>query len=140
MQQSPGPVLRSGWRGEAARRGGDLTANSEPIGITGGADGNVWFTEYGADKIGRITPTGAITEFSTGLSPSSHPNRMALGPDGNVWFADGDAVGRISGFPAAATTTTTTVGGTATTTTVAPTTTVPATPATPVAAEPTFTG
>ncbi len=65
---------------------------------------------------------------------------MTLGPDGNVWFADGDAVGRISGFPVAATTTTTTVGGTATTSTIAPTTTVPATPATPVAAEPTFTG
>ena len=44
------------------------TANSEPRGITNGADGNRWFTEgndtTGAPaKIGRITPTGVVTEF-----------------------------------------------------------------------------
>ena len=33
------------------------------LGITTGPDGNLWFTEFGAGKIGRITPSGSITEF-----------------------------------------------------------------------------
>src|SRR5262245_23754173 len=39
------------------------TAGAGPIGITTGPDGNLWFTEYLANKIGRITPSGTITEF-----------------------------------------------------------------------------
>jgi streptogramin lyase len=44
------------------------TANSQPRAITNGSDGNVWFTEgteftSAPAKIGRITPTGSITEF-----------------------------------------------------------------------------
>ena len=38
-----------------------------PIGITAGPDGNVWFTATTSqgmpDQVGRITPTGAISEF-----------------------------------------------------------------------------
>ena len=30
-------------------------AESDPVGITAGPDGNVWFTENRGDKIGRIT-------------------------------------------------------------------------------------
>ena len=37
------------------------TANSAPMGITAGPDGNVWFTQAAADKIGKITPAGCIT-------------------------------------------------------------------------------
>jgi hypothetical protein len=32
------------------------TANSYPYEITAGPDGNIWFAEAGANKIGRITP------------------------------------------------------------------------------------
>jgi streptogramin lyase len=39
-----------------------LPFGSAPFGITAGPDGNLWFTESG--KIGRITPSGTITEFS----------------------------------------------------------------------------
>ena len=42
-----------------------LTAASQPFGIVAGPDGNIWFTEYGSAKIGRITPAGTITEFPT---------------------------------------------------------------------------
>ena len=42
---------------------GALTAASAPTDITTGADGNLWFTEQGlVGGIGRITPSGAITE------------------------------------------------------------------------------
>jgi len=58
------------------------TANSSPNDIAVGADGNLWFTE-GAGKIGRITTSGVITEFGSGLSL---PFSIANGPDGNIWF------------------------------------------------------
>jgi hypothetical protein len=38
-------------------------ANIDPMGITAGPDGNLWFTGAGSDKIGRITTSGAVTEF-----------------------------------------------------------------------------
>jgi streptogramin lyase len=31
------------------------TANSIPAGITAGPDGNLWFTEFNGNQIGRIT-------------------------------------------------------------------------------------
>jgi virginiamycin B lyase len=42
------------------------TDNSQPRSITNGSDGNRWFTtgtEFVPSEIGRITPTGDITEF-----------------------------------------------------------------------------
>lgn len=59
------------------------TPDSFPNDITVGADGNLWFTEGAVGKIGRITPSGVITEFGSGLSL---PFSIATGPDGNVWF------------------------------------------------------
>lgn len=49
-----------------------------------GRDGNVWFTEVFANKIGRITPAGALTEFDTTVSGLARV--IAPGPDGNMWF------------------------------------------------------
>ena len=41
-----------------------ITPGSAPVNLAGGSDGNVWFTELNGPRIGRITPEGAITEFS----------------------------------------------------------------------------
>ena len=42
------------------------------VGIAAGPDGNLWFTESAnPGRIGRITPAGAINEFSSGLTPNS---------------------------------------------------------------------
>ena len=38
--------------------------DSRPTGITAGPDGALWFTEAGANQIGRITTSGAVTEFN----------------------------------------------------------------------------
>src|SRR5690348_14186954 len=46
------------------------TTNGEPIGITSGSDGNLWFTERRAGKIGSITTTGSVTEFAL---PGANP-------------------------------------------------------------------
>ncbi len=61
-----------------------LPAGSEPWYITAGPDGNIWFTDMHSGKIGKITPTGAITEYSIGAE--AHPDGITAGPDGNVWF------------------------------------------------------
>jgi streptogramin lyase len=73
------------------------TATSNPDQIVSGPDGNLWFTEPTADKIGRITPAGVITEFAV-PTVAAEPNGIALGPDGNLWFTerDGDKVGKIT--------------------------------------------
>ena len=54
-----------------------LTASSNPTAITAGPDGALWFTERGANKIGRITPAGIITEFSL---PTLTESRLASPP------------------------------------------------------------
>jgi len=70
------------------------TAGATPQGIAAGPDGNVWFTERFGDRIGQITPTGTITEFSTGIHGDAQPASIALGSDGNLWFTEG-ATNRI---------------------------------------------
>jgi len=65
-------------------------------GIAAGSDGNVWFTEYFGNKVGRITPSGVITEFDL-PTPASYPGSLTLGADGNMWFVEGtNKVGRIT--------------------------------------------
>ncbi len=71
------------------------TADSQLRGITAGPDGNIWFSEQLGKKIGRITPSGVITEFPITGSLVS-PEEMTAGPDGNVWFSDFISVGRVT--------------------------------------------
>ncbi|MGZ4755607.1 MAG: Vgb family protein, partial [Acidimicrobiia bacterium] len=66
------------------------TSISNPEGIAAGPDGNMWFTELSLDEafniyrgIGRITPSGAITEFAL---TRYRPRSIAAGSDGNLWF------------------------------------------------------
>jgi streptogramin lyase len=73
------------------------TAISAPTEIAVGPDGALWFTEYNAAKIGRITTAGQITEYPLRYSSSPEPFGITVGPDGALWFADyGDAIGRIT--------------------------------------------
>src|SRR5262249_49408386 len=72
-------------------------ANSGPTEVTAGPDGNLWFTEFNANQIGRITPTGTITEFPLPTA-NSGPWGITAGPDGNLWFAEfyGNQIARIT--------------------------------------------
>jgi streptogramin lyase len=47
-----------------------------------GPDGNVWFTLQG-DKVGTITPAGAISTFPAQVTS---PMAITAGPDGNLWY------------------------------------------------------
>ena len=78
-----------------------------PFAITAGPDGNIWFTEIPvgftapepAGRVGRITPTGQITEFTL-PSAGSEPRGISTGPDGNLWFTEngpgGHKIGQIT--------------------------------------------
>ncbi len=77
-------------------------------GIAAGPDGNLWFTENldsnraTSQRIGRMTPAGAFTDFPvTAPFASSYLGRIIVGADGNLWFslrgadANSNAVGAL---------------------------------------------
>lgn len=95
--------------GEVTKFGGRFDPNSEPGDLVVGPDGNVWFTintginllprEERPAAIGRVTPSGQMTTFRTGLSPKAVLGDIIAGPDGNLWFNEGGpapAIGRIT--------------------------------------------
>ena len=68
-----------------------------------GPDGNLWFTEFAGNKIGRITPAGTITEFAV-LTADSQPDGITAWPGRQPLvhrfaFA-GNKIGRITPVPA----------------------------------------
>jgi streptogramin lyase len=85
-----------------------LQSDSKADSITSGPDHNIWFSEEVlnnrslSSKIGRITPAGAITEFTL---PMGNPNGLnggtvgiTAGKDGALWFTDAanNTIGRIT--------------------------------------------
>jgi streptogramin lyase len=73
-----------------------LLAATNPLDITSGADGALWFTQQGSDEIGRMTTSGVVTEFP--LTAGSQPNGITLGSDNNLWFTElgTNQIGRIT--------------------------------------------
>ncbi len=56
-------------------------------GLVAGQNGNTWFTEKLASKIGQVTPSGTFTEieYATG---TYRFQRMTSTPDGSLWVAE----------------------------------------------------
>jgi streptogramin lyase len=73
------------------------TQNSNPGGIAGGPDGNIWFTEQTGNNIGHISPTGHFSEVVL-PNDASTPFGIVSGPDGAMWFTEqtGNRIGRIA--------------------------------------------
>src|SRR5258708_23549279 len=74
------------------------SANSAPYICVEGPDGNLWFCESGAAKIGCFNPRNAVfKEFPLPTSGAT-PIGIGLGSDNNLWFAQKKAnkIGRIS--------------------------------------------
>jgi streptogramin lyase len=65
--------------------------------LTSGPDGNLWFDEFTANQIGKISTDGVVTEYAI-PTPNSQPVGLAAGPDGNLWFPEfnGNKIGRIT--------------------------------------------
>jgi streptogramin lyase len=97
-----GSVLVAGGLNSSALASAEIYSPSIlPNGITTGPDGNLWFTEAGANKIGRLIPSSdgipAITQFRLPHLFSGPGPGIAAGPDGNLWFTEpnGNRIGRI---------------------------------------------
>jgi streptogramin lyase len=69
---------------------------AEPLKVAAGPDGNLWFTNYANNSIGRITTAGAVSNF-TGAGIDG-PLGITAGPDGNLWFANSsnNSIGSIT--------------------------------------------
>src|ERR1051326_8502633 len=52
-----------------------------------GPDGNIWFTAWRENAIGRITPGPNFTLFPL-PAPNSTPIAITVGVDGNLWFTE----------------------------------------------------
>jgi streptogramin lyase len=75
------------------------TASAQPTSVAAGPDGRIWFTEFGAGRIGAITPvapgaapgTPALYTLPGGQNPgttttvSEHPIDITSGPGGQLW-------------------------------------------------------
>ena len=59
------------------------STESGPGQIALGSDGNLWFTEVQTSKLGRVTPTGCVTEFSLNYRAAEG---LTAGSDGALWF------------------------------------------------------
>jgi len=70
---------------------------AEPFDITAGADGSMWFTEFAADKIGRISRSGTITQFAVPTAGAG-PYQITAGAHGTMWFTEYNTtkIGRVS--------------------------------------------
>ncbi len=69
-----------------------VPSTSHPNGIVAGPDGNLWFTEFSGNKIGKMTTWGTAVEYA--LPEGSGPAYITVGPDNNLWFTD-SASGKI---------------------------------------------
>ena len=70
-----------------------LPVGSRSQWLTLGSDGALWFTDVGANKIGRMTATGGVTEFSV-PTPNAGLTGICQGPGGKLWFLE-DAANKV---------------------------------------------
>lgn len=74
------------------------TQASNPVGITSGPDGALWFTEFSSNKVGRISISGTVTELAAPQSCYGGPQGITGGPDGALWLTQnqGNDIGRLT--------------------------------------------
>jgi len=68
--------------------------NAVPLNIAAGPDGHLWFTEFAADAIVRMTPSGSMHSFA--LPGVTNPMGIVPGPLGRLWFTAAGAIGSIT--------------------------------------------
>jgi streptogramin lyase len=61
-----------------------------PYDVVKGPDGNVWFSEPSFEIVGRATPAGTVTEFTSGITPGASVSGIVTGADNNLWFGELD--------------------------------------------------
>jgi len=74
------------------------TPESFPLGIAAAPDGQLWITEYAANRLARVAVDGTVTEFPALPSPGAGPGALTAGPDGALWFTEAplNRIGRMT--------------------------------------------
>jgi virginiamycin B lyase len=70
-----------------------LPSGAEPIHITSGPDGALWFTDENNNAIGRITTSGSVAEYP--VTSGSDPYGITAGPDNAIWFTEITGSGHV---------------------------------------------
>jgi streptogramin lyase len=74
-----------------------LPGNSYSSGITDGPEGNIWFTEEGIGKVGKVTPAGTVTEYSIPENYKASYITAGPGKEPAMWISeDGDKIGKLN--------------------------------------------
>jgi virginiamycin B lyase len=73
------------------------TADAQPFGVVSLDDGTAWFTELGADALGRVDILGRVDEFPVGRE-DSYVSMIAASGD-SLWFTlnAANAIGHVRG-------------------------------------------
>jgi len=78
------------------------TPDSSPADLAFDAQGNLWFTELNANRIGKLDPTKAKSMTSEGITeyelphPNSKPYFLTIAKNGLIWFTEGaNRIGRL---------------------------------------------
>jgi len=92
---NPSPCTATGTTSGAVTTYATPTTDSSPEGIVCGPDGRLWFTEEGANRIGAVTQSGVVSEYSLAPRTGTTPEDITVGPDGNLWFLE-QGINRIA--------------------------------------------
>ncbi|HEY9084821.1 MAG TPA: hypothetical protein VIN40_02630 [Candidatus Tyrphobacter sp.] len=75
---------------EKITTGGTVTNYTIPgahvCAIVSGPGGLLWFADYGNDRVGTISTSGTINEYT--IAAGAEPIGIAVGSDGNLWVTD----------------------------------------------------
>jgi streptogramin lyase len=72
------------------------TASTQPYGLVVDASQNVWFGEFGAAALGKLSSAHSFSQYST-PTHSSEPISVTIASDGNPWFTE-FATGKVAKF------------------------------------------
>jgi virginiamycin B lyase len=70
--------------------GATTTPNNDPLDVTTGFDGNIWFTDGLAKELVRYNPRSLLNNF-TEFPLTNAPFGISAGPDGSIWFTEPNA-------------------------------------------------
>ena len=79
------------------------TPDSSPADLAFDAQGNLWFTELNANRIGKLDPSQAKSLTPEGITeyelprPNSKPHYLTIAKNGMIWFTEGaNRIGRLN--------------------------------------------
>ena len=75
---------------------GEFSVSEMPSHLALGPDGNIWVTlSGGGNKLAKVTPAGAVTEYNA-PNISGSPVGIVAGPDGAMWVTDTGHVAKFT--------------------------------------------